>query len=322
MSSTTTPRLALIKPTVGDDNDHWGIDLNANFDVLDTKVATVTISPSAPASPTAGDFWWNSSTIGLYLYYSSAWVSTAQGTVTSIVAGSGLNGGTISTSGTLSLASSGVSAGAYGDATHVPRITLDAFGRVTAASSVAITSSGVQAITAGSGITVTGSLVNETITNAGVLQLGTATGTVALSSNLAVSGGTLALAGTIAYALLPAEVQQVPVSLGFSGKPAAAAVINVPMPWSIVVPASLAGTVCYDSTQATANTAFVINRISGGTTVAAIGTVTVTPTSHTSCTLSGTGGTLSAGDVLQCVAPGIADATLSDIAISVLCNRV
>lgn len=48
------------------------------------------------------------------------------GTVTSITAGTGLTGGTISTSGTIALATSGVTAGTY------KSVTVDTYGRVTA----------------------------------------------------------------------------------------------------------------------------------------------------------------------------------------------
>ena len=77
------------------------------------------------------------------------------GTVTSITAGSGLTGGTITSTGTIALANSGVIAGSYSFAA----ISVDAFGRVTSASS----GSPVTSVSVNSPLLISGSVSAPTI---------------------------------------------------------------------------------------------------------------------------------------------------------------
>jgi len=95
----------------------------------------------AVATPTNGQVLaWNAT--------SSSWTPTSvtgTGTVTSITAGAGLSGGTITGSGTIALTTTGVSALSYGSSTQVAALTVDAYGRITAASNQSITPAGIGA---------------------------------------------------------------------------------------------------------------------------------------------------------------------------------
>ena len=130
------------------------------------------------------------------------------------------------------------------------------------------------------------------------------------------------LTGQANYTQLPAEVVQVPIAFPFVGKPQANVAVYIPMAMGLTIPNLLAGTVTYCDTQATANTVFVLQRIRSGSSTVTLGTITITPTSRFSSTLSGSGGILNASDILSITGPGTADATLSDVGITVLARRV
>jgi len=110
-------------PTVG---------LADNVVLPGTASATLPIGTTAnrPGSPVNGMVRYNSTTTGFEGYSGGAWGAIGGGgTVSSITAGTGLSGGTITTSGTISITSTGVTAGTY----TYPTLAINAQGQVTSA---------------------------------------------------------------------------------------------------------------------------------------------------------------------------------------------
>lgn len=119
------------------------------------------------------------------------------GTVTSVATGTGLTGGPITASGTISIATTGVTAATYGSASAVPQVAVNAQGQVTSASnvSISIAPSQINATIPNSGLANSSiTLGNTTIalggtaTSVGNLTLNNAT---IVSSNVSITGGTI-----------------------------------------------------------------------------------------------------------------------------------
>jgi hypothetical protein len=101
------------------------------------------------------------------------------GGVTQVDTGTGLTGGPITGVGTISIASTAVSAGSYGSSTQVGSFTVNAQGQLTAAANVTITPSGIGAVASVSGT------ANE------VTATGTSAVTISLPAALTFTGKTV-----------------------------------------------------------------------------------------------------------------------------------
>jgi hypothetical protein len=120
-------------------------------------------------------------TDGAYEGYSAgSWRQfSLSGGVTLVATGTGLTGGPITATGTISIANTAVTAGSYGSATQVGTFTVNAQGQLTAASSVTITPAGIGAVASVSGT------ANE------ITATGTSTVVVSLPAALTFTGKTV-----------------------------------------------------------------------------------------------------------------------------------
>ncbi|MBX2897846.1 MAG: tail fiber domain-containing protein [Cyclobacteriaceae bacterium] len=129
----------------------------------------------------------------------AAWTTPAFGTVTSITAGTGLSGGTITTAGTLGLTNTGVTANTYGSATQVPVFTVDLQGRISGVTNTAI----AVAPSGAAGGELTGLYPNPTIANNTITSAKIVDGTISdadISTTAAIDVSKLSV-GTLGQVL-------------------------------------------------------------------------------------------------------------------------
>ncbi len=151
----------------GGGSDNWGVQTAfTNNGITGNGLANNPIGLAQQGAQSGQVLKWNG----------TAWTPAADlqgggggnsGTVTQINTGTGLQGGPITTTGTVSLSNTAVQAGTHGSATEIPVITVDAQGRITHIEKV-IVQPGAVGLNSGTGINVvTNGFNNFTINNTG-----------------------------------------------------------------------------------------------------------------------------------------------------------
>jgi hypothetical protein len=150
---------------------------NPVFSIADNPIlpgtGSVTVpkgtSLEEPAIPQTGMIRYDITQDAFFGYSAGAWRQFGlTGGVTQVDTGTGLTGGPITGTGTISIATTGVNAGIYGSASEVGTFSVNAQGQLTAASNVTITAAAIGAVTS---VTGTANEIVVTGTTAPILSL-------------------------------------------------------------------------------------------------------------------------------------------------------
>jgi hypothetical protein len=137
-NSSTTPQIS--------------ISANAQLPGVESVLLPSGATSDRPISPINGMLRYNTTFALFEGYINSSWQSLAAGSgVTSVATGTGLTGGPITSTGSISIADTAVTAGNYGSNSQVPTYTVNAQGQLTAAANVSISATAIGAVTSVSG---------------------------------------------------------------------------------------------------------------------------------------------------------------------------
>lgn len=186
----------------------------------------------------------------------------------------------------------------------------------------------IDAISGGAGVTSVGlsapsifGVSGSPVTSTGTLALSLASqaaNTVLVAPNGA--GGTPAFRSLVGPDL-PLSIQEVALTLGWSGVPAASTVSSGPsLLWPCVIPANFAVSQGYANGTPTGSPAFSVSYVHAGLSYS-IGTATFSPGSNYPAFSTSSSVSLAAGDSLVGTSPATPDATAADVSLSIMCKR-
>jgi hypothetical protein len=190
-TSITSQNGQIISGTIGQLGGLTLFDGNGQKTTLSAGDSATDLSFVLPNSTGSAGFCLKTDGTGT-LSFSSCLAGQSGGTVTNVVTGTGLTGGPISTTGTIALANTAVTTGAYGSGSSIPTYTVDQQGRLTASSAVSVSIAASQVTSGVLGVS-TGGTGQATLTQNGILY---GNGTSPIGSTAAGTTGQCLVATT------------------------------------------------------------------------------------------------------------------------------